>query len=554
MKVLNISNSLALYNSTNDDPIYLFLQYYVDPVRARQKEIESCLKFNVENPLIERVYLLNERTYKPKELGGLNSTKLVQINISKRLQYGDVFHYVNTQQLKGYIIIANSDIFFDETIGNIKRSEMHLRKQMLALLRYEYNPSNKNNSPLFGPRYDSQDTWIFHTSQFIQPREEKVFNFNLGKPGCDNKLIYLMNMLNYEIINDPLTIKTYHYHRSNIRNYTQKDVLPMPWAVVVPAGVPRNQISDSLGLTLSTYENLRFSDNTLLYEYVKSKLDTCVPFVIPRISTIETEFACCGRVIKFSTDEVSNQQMMNNLQGRVSQVMKNNAGIKITSRGSLLDYSDKYLAAFENCEIYGGWDKQGHVYPTVRGAQDYIEQRVSASKKMFWGFAFDVFHYINGTPWTFALRGKRLLIITAFEESVKEKIPIREKIYGVDLFPECTFITLKPPQTQGDEPSQEFNIEFLNFTRRIDELKGQYDIALVACGGYGAPTVNYIYSQGTPAIYVGGVLQMYFGILGARWLRERPDVIRLYLNEHWSRPKDAEKPANYANVEGSCYW
>jgi hypothetical protein len=554
MKVLNISKSLSLSDTINDDPIYLFMQYYIDPVRTRQKEIEGCLKFNVENPLIDRIYMMNERTYKPKELGGLTSSKIVQINISKRLMYSDVFHYVNEQQLKGYIIIANSDIFFDETIGKIKYSEMHLRKIMLALLRYEYNPSNKMNSQLFGPRYDSQDSWIFHTSQFIQPREKKIFNFNLGKPGCDNKMIYLMNMLNYEIINDPLSIKTYHYHRSNIRNYTQNDVLPMPWAVVVPASVPRNQISDSLGIVLATYEDLRFSDNTLLYEYVKSKLDAGVPFVIPRISTIETEFACCGRVIKYSTDEAYNVKMMETIQGRACQVMKNNAGINITGRGSLLDYSDKYLAAFENCDIYGGWDKQGHVYPAVRGAQDYIEERVCASKKMFWGFAFDVFHYINGIPWTFALRGKRLLIITAFEHSVKEKIPIREKIYGVDLFPECTFITLKPPQTQGNEPSQEFNIEFLNFTRRVDELKGQYDIALVACGGYGAPIVNYIYTQGTPAIYVGGVLQMYFGILGARWLRERPDVVRLYLNEHWSRPKEAEKPLNYANVEDSCYW
>jgi hypothetical protein len=554
MKVLNISNSLKLGPYKNDEPIYVFLQYYVDPVRARHREIESCLKLNSENPVIDKVILLNERMYKHKDLGGLNSTKVQQINISKRLMYSDVFHYVNENKLKGYIIIANSDIFFDETLEKIKYSTLHTDRQMMALLRYEYDPTNKYNSKLFGPRYDSQDTWIFHTNHFIEPREEKLFAFNLGKPGCDNKLVYLMNVLNIEVVNDPATIKTYHYHKSNIRNYTAKEVLPLPWAVVVPANTQTSQIQDALGLRLATYEQIRFSDNTLLYDYVSAKLAKNEKFVIPRISTIETEFACYGRILKFSTDEKKNTLMLQMLQGRPNQVMKNNAGIKITNQGTLMTYSDKYLAAFENCDIYGGWDKQGHVYPSVKAGQDFIEESVCPTKPLFWGFAFDVFHYIKSVPWTWALRGKRILLICAFEDSIKEKIPIREKIYGIDLFPECSFITLKPPQTQGNEIAQDFDVEFNNFVQRVDTLNGQYDIALVACGGYGAPIVNYIYEKGTPAVYVGGVLQMYFGILGSRWLRERPDIVRLYLNEHWSRPKENEKPSNYAYVEGSCYW
>lgn len=553
MKVLNISNPLELCSTKNNDPIYLFLQYYVDPIRARQKEIETCLKYNAENVHIEKVILLNEKHYKFKELGNTNP-KIQQIIINKRLMYGDVFHYVNENKLKGYIIIANSDIFFDETLEKLKYSNLHSSRKMMALLRYEYDPSNKYNSRLFGPRYDSQDTWIFHTNHFVEPGEEKLFGFNLGKPGCDNKMVYLMNALNMEVINDPAVIKTYHYHKSNIRNYTSKEVLPLPWGVVVPANTHVSKIQDALGLRLATYENLRFSDNTLLYDYVSAKLAKNEKFVIPRISTIETEFACYGRVLKFSTDKETNAQMIQMIQGRPNQVLKNNAGIKITNPGTLMTYSDKYLAAFENCDIYGGWDKQGHVYPSVQGAQDFIETRICPTKPMFWGFAFDVFHYIKSVPWTLALRGKRILLICAFEESIKEKIPIREKIYGIDLFPECTFITLKPPQTQGNEVAQEFDVEFHNFVQRVDAIKGQYDIALVACGGYGAPIVNHIYESGSPAIYVGGVLQMYFGILGARWLRERPDIVRLYLNEHWSRPKEAEKPSNYANVEGSCYW
>ena len=79
-------------------------------------------------------------------------------------------------------------------------------------------------------------------------------------------------------------------------------------------------------------------------------------------------------------------------------------------------------------------------------------------------------------------------------------------------------------------------------------------MALCSCGGYGNPICAFIYNMGKSAIYVGGVLQMYFGIYGQRWLKERKDVIKLYLNEHWSRPKITEKPKSATEIEEGCYW
>ena len=60
--------------------------------------------------------------------------------------------------------------------------------------------------------------------------------------------------------------------------------------------------------------------------------------------------------------------------------------------------------------------------------------------------------------------------------------------------------------------------------------------------------------MGKSAIYVGGVLQMYFGVYGERWLRERKEVMKMYKNKHWSRPKELEKPKGFEQVEGSAYW
>ena len=166
----------------------------------------------------------------------------------------------------------------------------------------------------------------------------------------------------------------------------------------------------------------------------------------------------------------------------------------------------------------------------------------------------NIFHNIFSTPWTHALRGKRLLIISSFVDSFKKQLPHLEKIYGVDLFPECEFVFLKPPQTHGLPNCRDFTEELDDFMKKVEAIKDDFDVALCSCGGYGNLVCGKIFEMGKSAIYVGGVLQMYFGVLGQRWLRERPDAVRLFMNEHWSRPQDSEKPKNYQQVEGSCYW
>ena len=79
-------------------------------------------------------------------------------------------------------------------------------------------------------------------------------------------------------------------------------------------------------------------------------------------------------------------------------------------------------------------------------------------------------------------------------------------------------------------------------------------IAFVSCGGYANPICSHIYSKGKSAMYIGGVLQMYFGILGNRWIQERNDVVHLFYNEYWKRPKVSERPLNYGKIENGCYW
>ena len=53
-------------------------------------------------------------------------------------------------------------------------------------------------------------------------------------------------------------------------------------------------------------------------------------------------------------------------------------------------------------------------------------------------------------------------------------------------------------------------------------------IALVSCGGFGMILSDYIYSElNKSTMYVGGALQLYFGIICNRW-KTNPNVSKLF--------------------------
>ena len=557
MKLIIKSKKLIINNKVNDDDVHIFNQFFIPSTDERYDEIKYCLKQNVENDDIDYIHLLCERIYTDEELG-IQSNKIIQTNIGKRLTFQDVFQYIRTNDITGYLILLNSDIFFfSETINNLKRSNFHTHKLFGAILRYDYNSKDISKSKIFGPRFDSQDTWILHSNFNIPEFSEKTFDFEFGKPGCDNKLIYLMSILGYDILNDPKHIKTLHFHESKIRSYTIKDTVPLPWGVICPYSYEIDTLPNSLGVGIQQFSvwsknftTLMLEDNKYLSNYISDKIQSGKNFIIPRIAGIENNAAVFQRIINENPhkDVTSLKQYIQ----RISYTMKNNAGIQLSNTADL--YSNLYLSAFEKCDIFASWEPQGGVAPGIAQSLEYMLNKYKV-KHPFWALTFDIFHYIFSEPWTHSLKGKRLLIVSPFIETIKEQLSIREHLYnGVDLFPECTFEFLKPPQTQSDEPSQDFLYEMHRFKQNVDKKLNSFDIALVSCGGYGNPICAHIYSKGKSAIYVGGVLQMYFGILGNRWIKDRPDIIKLYHNKYWTRPKSTEKPKNCGKVEGACYW
>ena len=189
----------------NENNIYLFNQFFIHEHTERYDEIKFCLKKNIELGLFTKIILLNERIYTNQELGLSQEEMLMieQIDISKRLKFNDCFSEINKLQLKGYFVISNSDIFFDKTIINLRKSCLSKIKSMYMLLRFEYlKEKNLDNCKLYSdnnniPQDTSQDTWIYHSNFKPDNKVINNCNFSFGRPGCDNKIAYVMYKSGY---------------------------------------------------------------------------------------------------------------------------------------------------------------------------------------------------------------------------------------------------------------------------------------------------------------------------------------------------------------------
>jgi len=167
---------------------------------------------------------------------------------------------------------------------------------------------------------------------------------------------------------------------------------------------------------------------------------------------------------------------------------------------------------------------------------------------------------LTDNPWTRALKGRKVLVVHPFAETIKSQYARREQIFpeNQDILPEFDLRVLKAVQTAGGGVS-----DFKTWFEALDYMKHEmdacdYDICLIGCGAYGFPLAAHAKQMGKQAIHLGGVLQLLFGIKGRRWETEETYLKDFryidYYNDAWVRPSALETPVNSMGVEGNCYW
>lgn len=206
-------------------------------------------------------------------------------------------------------------------------------------------------------------------------------------------------------------------------------------------------------------------------------------------------------------------------------------------------FTDLMLKACKSVDLLGMW----HCHMEDFVIEEYLPQADLT-------FLFRLEPWRCQEPWSRALKGKKVLVIHPFEESIQKQYQKRELLFpGTEVLPEFDLLTLKAVQTVAGEKDERFETWFDALQYMFDEaMEKDFDIAIIGCGAYGFPLAAKLKNAGKQAIHLGGVTQIMFGIKGKRWV-ECP-TYRVPFNEAWEYPLESETPKNSQKVEESCYW
>lgn len=166
----------------------------------------------------------------------------------------------------------------------------------------------------------------------------------------------------------------------------------------------------------------------------------------------------------------------------------------------------------------------------------------------------DLEPFFSLNPWTRALKGKKVLVVHPFADTIEQQYKKRRLLFENDLLPEFDLITIKAVQSVAGEETQ-----FVDWFEALESMRNQidvtdYEICIIGCGAYGFPLAAHVKRMGKKAVHLAGATQLLFGIRGKRW---EEFIVWPYINlfnQHWVRPGNKEKPKNAEVVEGACYW
>ena len=205
---------------------WVFTQFFKHKDSKRHAEIKECLVKNCACLDIDKILLINEKDYSDEFNKIPGSKKIEQVVSGRRLTYANFLQCVyDIVPNNVFTVLCNADIYFGDSLQDLHKINMN--DKMLALLRWDVPSSGlESDAKIFGPRADSQDTWIF-LSDSIKARkwDYNKFNFQLGQAGCDNAFAGHILRQKFVISNPAVSFKTYHLHNTNIRNYDKKDYI-----------------------------------------------------------------------------------------------------------------------------------------------------------------------------------------------------------------------------------------------------------------------------------------------------------------------------------------
>jgi hypothetical protein len=228
--------------------------------------------------------------------------------------------------------------------------------------------------------------------------------------------------------------------------------------------------------------------------------------------------------------------------GKAGAMLYINAGVYPPDPRFFSRFCREYMRALGEVDLLGAWFQRGEWEMARRraGIRHAAEQRA-------------IEPYYHAAPWSSALAGKRVLVISPFAASIERQFAQRRALWpNRDVLPDFHLKTIRAPFSAGIAPPA-----YPDWFTALEALRermsaSQFDVALIGAGAWSLPLTAHAKYLGSVGIHMGGATQILFGIKGARW--DSHPVIAGFYNDSWVRPGEDERPEELTAVEGGCYW
>ena len=161
------------------------------------------------------------------------------------------------------------------------------------------------------------------------------------------------------------------------------------------------------------------------------------------------------------------------------------------------------------------------------GVYNHLLKLIQRGDKDVFLYPFPFIEKTTSHPWSMfnafreILRERKVLVVSPFSRTIKHNFHNRHMFFKHYEYPAFELQTYNSPITYKGLPDALYPHRSWFSTadamkREISQL--DFDIALLSCGSYSMPIGDFIcHNMKKKAVYVGGVLQLYFGIMGRRY-------------------------------------
>jgi hypothetical protein len=223
-------------------------------------------------------------------------------------------------------------------------------------------------------------------------------------------------------------------------------------------------------------------------------------------------------------------------------------GVTPSNKENLDMFSSFYLQSLKHIDALGRWNNNSQ-------EQSLANKYVDTYDHFEMSFLDPLKFSPDNKPWSHALEGKNILVVSPFLDSFFNQYNNRENWDTHNVCP--TFKTFKVIRSTFSNSLDPINGHknwidaYKDLVSRIN--KSEFDVALVGCGAIGLPLCSYIKSRlGKQAIHTAGSTQLLFGVMGGRW-ETRDYVKKVHWNENWVYPLDEETPFNVNDIPKNHY-